>query len=581
MPERSKSGKPSKGKDERPKSSSSNKKTSQSGGKIERDENRSKNPQSSSACSDINHKERLQSRLEHTKPPQTLTPRNSELIKQKPVPKEKVREAREARASIRDQKPTVAESDLYIMVEYAVPGFAEFLGAFDIPAGGGHGLPHGKEPSVAILLTWDKPPSLLYARGHISHGLEIPRTDRGKVLITESEFHQLSKLLKLMCSFATPGAVYILSEPEDGLVTQDIPRKPRHELAINVTLAEKLNTELRTEFVKSLRTVLGGGYRMRLQGIPDHHVDMILDRTAPRLIWMRAVLLDRMTAALAMKRDADKILVGGDPDGAYTRYLMILRCFSYQGRVAPRRYLERTSWHLASHTRIVLLRQQWACLKLDLCFSVMMLDILRTVAEPEASPTEALFWGNDIARNEERLIWSLSQYYSIEHMKFLAILAGRRHQRLSEALHARVRMTFIQLVNSSASDSGRKADAMLWLKSREKLREVQCTSELCRYQPLTKTQSQDSTNDPLVIDVLKQMSFLKDGFRPFTSIEKVEIENTCVGWQHQEHLEQLTEANKKIINSDQRLNRFPLSFHDVANPSDANRSVNTTEPDSD
>ena len=327
------------------------------------------------------------------------------------------------------------KSNTFILVEYNMPQFEAFIHMFDVPIVTNNGLGPREKPNLTrsklddcevhaltMKLVWVTPP--LVEIEHLGRRVNDIRNDskEGKVLMLAKDFPKLCSALKFLCQYSLPAGVWVGSGRQSSVQIQ---AKRRTDL-LNLTLSvvrRQLELSTRAMILRSLQTVLGGGYALTLVGFCDTYdqdaqlTESMSMTMTPPLIWTRALMWDRLDGALEMKTSAEKLAKQGDLLRAVDQ-LHYLKAQTWDLQIAQEQ-ANLLPCTLPDTERAVIVRR-WQFLSFDLQMSIAELLMI-------ASPTthHALLWSfvdlneNFIASLPERLKLRKAHLEFVQNMKNL------------------------------------------------------------------------------------------------------------------------------------------------------------------
>ena len=382
-------------------------------------------------------------------------------------------------------KPTRADVEQYIiktnkfvLVEYYVPLMSTMLSHCAVPVVADQHLGPCKVHSVRIRFEWRDPPGI-----RVAHLQERPRTECGRLLLTWDDFPKLCRMLKFMYQYSDPAAVYIMSERNNHLWTTTGGYDRDEAPALYFIIVRQLSSTKQMELVKNILTIVGGGYRLGLFGVPDDRGSFIFSQmrsilmsTGPDLIWAKAVLWNRVQTALELKREADSLAESGQLRAAQRRFFWLMEYFTYESELDLLDYFTLPHEETQSDDGRETLKRCWYGLRTDLCFSIAAIHVFMTqnltllvVASPAR---ECLQW---LESNKERSFdISDHEFAQRVHMRAIVHLACFRGMALSELLMSIPIREFIENVQNypEHSTSRSRADYDTLCGLQQKLQQV-------------------------------------------------------------------------------------------------------------
>ena len=351
-----------------------------------------------------------------------------------------------------DVEEYIIKTNKFVLVEHSVPLIRTMLSHCAVPMVADQHLWSCRIHSVLLRLEWSNPPAV-----RIANLQESPSEEWGRILLTWNDFPKLCRMLKFMCQYSDPRALYIMNDRHNQLSTQTSSMTGETpSLLFNIT--RQLSSARQTELVNNILTIVGGGYRLEIFGVPDDHgscvsqqMRSIMTSTGPHLIWAKALLWDKLHTAFELKREADKLAENGHIRSAQLRYFSIVEHFTYEGDTNILGYFESPSDNTPSDGNRKALQRSWYGFRSDLCLSIAAVDIIRTqaitVLTPPSAARDYLRWLID--DNRERS-FSISNHELAQrvHMRALVQLAYCKGFVLSRMLNSILVREFLENVQS-------------------------------------------------------------------------------------------------------------------------------------
>jgi hypothetical protein len=337
-----------------------------------------------------------------------------------------------------DVEQYIIKTNKFILVEYYVPLLRTMLSHCAVPIVADQHLGPCKVHSVRLRLEWNDPPGI-----KIVDSQERPSLECGRLLLTWNDFPKLCRMLKFMCQYTDPRALYITNDRNNQLSTQTGSSIRIEAPSLLFNIVRQLSSAKQTELVNNILTIVSGGYRLGIFGVPDdrgsyvsHQMRRIITSTGPHLIWAKALLWERLQTAFELKREADKLAENGHFRSAQRRFFSVVEYFTYEGETNLLDYFESPCEDTHSDGNRKALQRSWYGLRTDLCLSIAAADIIRTQANTVLTAASAardyLRWLQD---NRERS-FSISDHELAQrvHMRALVHLACYKGIVLSKML---------------------------------------------------------------------------------------------------------------------------------------------------
>lgn len=150
---------------------------------------------------------------------------------------------------------------------------------------------------------------------HVREPNDGVTADRGKVLMVLDEFHRFYFLMKHLCQYTFPPAVYIMSGSEQGanLKLKRCVQDNTPKIGIHINRPDILGQAGCERFFGELRKIIGGGHNLSITSVdPDdafatsESLATLKKHMAPPLIWFHSLQMHQLETAHQLRDNVYK-----------------------------------------------------------------------------------------------------------------------------------------------------------------------------------------------------------------------------------------------------------------------------------
>lgn len=244
------------------------------------------------------------------------------------------------KATREDAKAYFDKMNKLVLVSFNMPAFTTHLHHFDAPI-------ITDEPdrlricdvhAVRFNIEFPIPPLLENQGTPIVEdgGQPFSKPEKGRLLMVSADFDKLCLMMKFVCSWCIPPAVYVKTGPGQpvDLVAVTYDHTPR--LTLDFTRQNVLDHNQRETLTNQLKQITGGGYGLKITSVYPNdpfatttYVKILKSFMAPPLIWSHSLYKDR-TEALTERRARYVKEYGNDISRLSWRYLLLMSYLKFK-----------------------------------------------------------------------------------------------------------------------------------------------------------------------------------------------------------------------------------------------------------
>lgn len=245
-------------------------------------------------------------------------------------------------ATSRDARAYFMRTNQFILVKYNMGGFKRLLHQFSVPIISDH-LRKWPIAQVHFEITWPVPPLQQLPDGQPMQRAILCEEQQGHILMLVKDFGKLCDMLKFVCSYNTPPAVYVLSGRGDPVALSTV--TTNHSPQVNIRVKDVVFGQPKTlwyercqEMMEHFKDVTGIGYRLTISCDDKHNpaftkknIDAVRALSGPSLIWLHALVMERTITAKQVRADAFR-RVGNDLPALTWRIYVLFFYHTIKGR---------------------------------------------------------------------------------------------------------------------------------------------------------------------------------------------------------------------------------------------------------